>query len=99
MPGSEPKSNPLLVLGGGSGRSTPLQVLPPSVEERARMGSRSISFAPAPIWLGVLGVMAVEVSLWGPFLLLAAPFGPNVTLWVFPGVDPGPNPGAETVRN
>src|SRR5438445_10869122 len=96
MPGSEPKSNPLLVRGGRSGRSTPRQGLPPSPEKSALMGRRSISLAPATIWLGLLGFMAIEVSLWGPASLLASTFGPTVTLWVFPGLARGTDPGAET---
>src|SRR5438445_828700 len=96
MPGSEPKSNPLLVRGGGSDRSTPPQVLPPSLEKSALMGRRSISLAPATIWLGLLGFMAMDVSLWGPASLLASTFGPTVTLRVFPGLARGANPGAET---
>src|SRR5713101_8658086 len=96
MPGSEPKSKPLVVRGGGSGRSTPPQVLPPSLEKRPRMGRRSISFAPATIWLGLVGLIAIDVSLWGPGSLLASTFLPTETLFVRLPSPADVNPGAET---
>ena len=64
--GSEPKSKPLFVRAGGSGRSTPVNVAPPSVENIARIGSRWISFDPAMTFLGFAGLIAIEVSLCEP---------------------------------
>jgi len=63
MPGSEPKSNPFRVLGGGSGRSTPLNVAPPSREYIARIGRRWISFDPAMTLSEFDGLIAIDVSL------------------------------------
>src|SRR5205823_5404142 len=76
-PGSDPKSNPLFVRAAGSGRSTPVNVVPPSVENMARIGSRWISLAPATTFRGSVGLMAIEVSLWDPHSWLASTFVPK----------------------
>ena len=64
--GSEAKSMPLFVFGGGKGRSTPPQLEPPSVEKYPRIGKRNISFEPAARTLGLFGLIVMYVSLCGP---------------------------------
>src|SRR5881275_2486608 len=56
-------------MGGGSGRSTPPQLEPPSKEKNPRIGNRKISFEPAAMFFGVLVLMAMNVSLCGPHSL------------------------------
>src|SRR5438876_4174045 len=60
---------PLVPIGAGSGRSTPPQLAPLSVEKYPRIGSRKISFEPAASCLGRDGLMAMKVSLCGPHSL------------------------------
>src|SRR5438309_10904821 len=57
---------PLVPIGSGSGRSTPPQLWPLSVEKYPRIGSRKISLEPAARFLGREGLMAMKVSLCGP---------------------------------
>src|SRR5215471_9958278 len=97
--GSEPKSVPEPLSGGGRGRSTAPQVEPPSEEKYPRIGNRSISLEPATIWVVLAGLMAIDVSLCGPASLLTSTFAPTLTLPVFPGLGSGWNPGADTVSN
>src|SRR5207237_9075503 len=54
---------------GGSGRSTPPQLEPPSKEKYPRIGSRKISFEPPAMFFGVFVLMAMNVSLCGPHSL------------------------------
>ena len=77
--GSDPKSKPLFVVAGGSGRSTPVNVLPPSLEYIARIGSRWISFAPAITFLVFAGLIAIAVSLCEPHSWLASTLLPNAS--------------------
>src|SRR5437868_10316131 len=56
-------------IGAGSGRSTPPQLAPLSLEKYPRIGSRKISFDPAASCLGRDGLMAMNVSLCGPHSL------------------------------
>jgi hypothetical protein len=77
--GSDPKSKPLLVRGGGSGRSTPVNVAPPSVEYIARIGRRWISFEPAITFCWFAGLIAIEVSLCEPHSWLASTFDPKAS--------------------
>jgi hypothetical protein len=63
------------------------------------MGRRTISFEPPTIWEGLDGLMAIDVSLWGPGSLLMSTLEPNETLPVLPGPGSGWNPGADTVWN
>src|SRR5215471_9970479 len=97
--GSEPKSVPEPLSGGGRGRSTAPQVEPPSEEKYPRIGNRSISFEPPTIWAWLDGLIAIDVSLCGPASLLTSMLEPTETLPVFPGLGSGRNPGADTVRN
>src|SRR5882762_10706610 len=60
---------PFAPIAGGSGRSTPPQLEPPSKEKYPRIGSRKISFEPAAMFLGALVLMAMNVSLCGPHSL------------------------------
>ena len=78
-PGSEPKSNPFCVRGSGSGRSTPVKVLPPSLEYIARIGRRWISFAPASTFFVLAGLIAIAVSLCEPHSWLASTLVPIVS--------------------
>ena len=64
--GSDPKSKPLLVRGGGSGRSTPVNVAPPSDDAIARIGRRWISFDPVITLRVFAGLIAMNVSLCDP---------------------------------
>ncbi|OLB60585.1 MAG: hypothetical protein AUI11_13315 [Acidobacteria bacterium 13_2_20CM_2_66_4] len=73
-PGSDPKSKPLVPIDGGSGTSTPPQVFPPSEEKYARIGRRKISLEPAASCFGLLGLMAMNVSLCGPHSLDTSTF-------------------------
>ena len=77
MPGSEPKSKPFFVRGGGNGKSTPVKFVPPSVEYIARIGRRWISFEPAITLSVSAGLMAIDVSLCEPHSWLASTFEPN----------------------
>src|SRR3954464_10622914 len=77
MAGSEPKSNPFCVRGNGSGKSTPVKVLPPLVEYIARIGRRWISFDPAITLLVLCGLIAIAVSLCDPHSWLASTLLPN----------------------
>ena len=76
-PGSEPKSVPFVVAGGGRGRSTAPKLLPPFVEKYARMGRRKISFEPPTTWAGFEGLIVTDVSLCGPSSLLASTLVPT----------------------
>src|SRR4051794_12655474 len=76
MPGSEPKSKPLVESGGGNGRSTPVNVEPPSVEYMARIGRRWISLDPAITFFFFAGLIAIDVSLCEPHSWLASTFEP-----------------------
>src|SRR5215471_13307638 len=96
--GSEPKSVPEPLSGGGRGRSTAPQVEPPSEEKYPRIGNRKISFEPPTIWEGLDGLIAIDVSLWGPGSLFMTASAPTETLPVFAGLGSGWNPGADTVR-
>jgi hypothetical protein len=75
--GSEPKSEPFFTSGGGSGRSTPVNILPPSNEAIARIGSRWISFEPATTLSGSAGLIAIDVSLCDPHSWLASTLLPK----------------------
>ena len=76
--GSEPNSVSLVpASGGGSGTSTPPQLLPPSDEKYARIGTRKISFDPAVSMLGLLGLSVTYVSLCGPHSFDTSTFGPT----------------------
>ena len=44
----------------------PVNVVPPSIEYIARIGSRWISFAPAITFCGFAPLMAIDVSLCDP---------------------------------
>src|SRR5439155_4046663 len=79
-PGSDPKSKPLALIGGGSGRSTPPHVDPPSLEKYPRIGRRAISLEPATIRDGSDGSIAMLVSLCGPSSLLTSTLVPTLTL-------------------
>jgi hypothetical protein len=63
------------------------------------MGRRTISFEPPTIWEWLDGLMAIEVSLWGPGSLLMSTLAPTETLPVLPGLGSGWNSGADTVWN
>src|SRR4029077_815307 len=76
-PGSDPKSKPLFVRAGGSGRSTPVKGAPPSVEYIARLGRGWISFEPAMTLSGCAGSIAIDVSLCDPHSWPASTFAPN----------------------
>src|SRR2546428_13352922 len=57
--------------------STPPQLLPPSDEKYARIGTRKISFDPAVSMLGLLGLRVTYVSLCGPHSFDTSTFGPT----------------------
>src|SRR5262249_31484296 len=97
--GSEPKSVPEPLSGGGRGRSTAPHVCPPSGEKYPRIGNRSISLGAAAICLGVAGLMAIGVSLCGAGSVLTSMLGATGTRRVFPGLASGGTPGADTVSN
>src|SRR5207247_4853034 len=63
--------------GGGSGTSTPPQLLPPSDEKYARIGTRKISFEPAVSMLGLLALSVPYVSPCGPHSFDTSTFGPT----------------------
>src|SRR4051812_45049289 len=64
---------------GGSGRSTPPQFAPPSLEKYPRIGSRKISFDPPASTEGRDGSIATNVSLCGPHSFDTLTFAPAFT--------------------
>src|SRR4051812_2509927 len=68
---------PLVPIGGGSGRSTPPQWAPPSVEKYPRIGKRKISFDPPARLEGLRVLMAMNVSLCGPHSLETSTLPPK----------------------
>ena len=83
-PGSDPKSKPLFVRAVGRGRSTPENVVPASVENIARIGSRWISFEPAMTLAVLAGLIAIDSSLCDPHSLLASTLVPKVCCGTVP---------------
>src|SRR6266849_4937650 len=63
------------------------------------MGRRKISFEPPTIWERLDGLMAIDVSLWGPGSLLMSTLETTETPPVPPGLGSGVNPAADTVWN
>src|SRR5437868_136674 len=63
-------------MAAGSGKSTPPQLKPLSVEKYPRIGSRKISLEPAASCRGRSGLMAMKVSLCGPHSLETSTFEP-----------------------
>ena len=88
--GSDPKRSPVIESAGGNGRceSFQLPAAPLLVDAKATIGRQKISFEPATIVDGLLGLIAIDVSLCGVSSLLTSTFAPSEKSW----------PGCEHVK-